>query len=146
MARAIFDTGAQSSRGIVFLIAKVNIWQIIRETATPIGFLACCKDKSFLSVPGPVKEALTEPTTWTMVNIMKKYKDAQGFVHNLIKRRRHAYRIECDIKTDDWEMVRITFEQSGYSVHCQKNQPSHVIAYRVKPDREPVSSATAYLI
>ncbi len=98
-----------------------------------------------MSNPISVKEAQTEPTTWTMVNVMKKYKEAQGFVHNLIKRRRHAYRIECDIRTDDWETVRIIFEQRGYSVHCQKDKPSHLIAFRVKPDREPVTAATLYL-
>jgi hypothetical protein len=75
---------------------------------------------------------------------MKKYKNAQGFVHNLINKRRHAYRIELDLQAWDWEKVRIAFEQKGYSVHCQKERPSHVVAFRVKPDREPVTSANAF--
>jgi len=70
---------------------------------------------------------------------MAEYRGEQRFAHDLIDRHEHADKIEFDFRDYSWDLLRLAFEQNGYSVHCQKESPSHVVAFRVKPDLAPVS-------
>jgi hypothetical protein len=46
-----------------------------------------------------------------------------------------------DIPDEPLEEVKLAFEQNGYSVHTTRQQPWHLVAIRVEPDRTPQPNA-----
>jgi hypothetical protein len=69
---------------------------------------------------------------------MTAIQNEQWFAHDLIVKRRHAYKIEFEVPPLNWDTVRLVFEQSGYSVHLEKTRPGYAVAFRVRPDTAPV--------